>query len=191
MADGSAGAAPIITDCERVSGARASAGGPEGVAAGALIWRRVRRAPAHVEALRSTLGPSDWCCNLVADATARAAALTARLPQQERGRRAAAAERRRLHDVFARVEVAALAAARGGTRHAARGRRRYPKIGQFLSAGGLTAGSGGTDPGGFAHTARLGPPPARRMRRRGLTDRSSLVCGPFVGPRGRSEACSK
>lgn len=69
--------------------------------------------------------------NQAADLAARGEALRLRVEAGQRERRGAALPALKVvHDVFAAVEVAAMAAARGGPARARR--RRYPRDGQFV-----------------------------------------------------------
>lgn len=133
VAEGSVGAIPLVTDCEHVSnGAAAPVADPAGAAAAAFLeapnddmWRRlaaclpgVRWVPAHLEALGDEVAPTDW--------------RSWRGSRREAARRARELECLRVvHDVFANVEVAALAAARGRFGGPARS-RRYLRIGEFV-----------------------------------------------------------
>lgn len=142
VAKGSAVHVPIVMDCKQAFvAAHCPAEAPHSPAATALLdgpsgdlWRRlavvlprVLWVPAHQEVPGRGVSERDWRASRVADEADKAGATAVRLPASARERLAGAlAALRVLHDMFARVEVADVAAARGAVQWPGRGPSPLP-----------------------------------------------------------------
>lgn len=127
--------------------------------------------------------------NQVAGAAAKAAAMVACLDVGTRARRAQALERLCVaHDVFARVEVALLSAARWCAPRPALWRRRYLCTGKFVRL--LDGGGGSTPAAGGIHAAVRDLDPLAGPLPPGGDKRKPFACG-HCGREARGRAAAK